>query len=251
MKRSFHGGMKRKVLVGITVALTGLMPVMAQAANKLIVKDSTGTTDKMVVTDAGYVGIGTNAPAVGLHIQGTTSAQVRAQTNLASSSAGGSIVMMHNNGSNTALPVAGDRIGAMYFGTQAIVPTTGLPGPYYGAGITVRADGPWQFDAVNTSTFYAPAYISIDTGSATAGRVERVKVSSGGNVGIGYFGTANPTQRLEVKGGVKINSTGTKPTCDSTVRGTIWVTQSTTTAADAVEVCSKDAGTTYSWKALY
>lgn len=243
--------MKRKIMLAVAASVVALLPVMAQAANKLIVKGTDGTTDKMVVTDTGYVGIGTNAPAVGLHIQGTVAAQVRAQTNLASSSAGGSIVLMHNNGSNTSLPVIGDRVGALYFGTQAIVPTTGLPGPYYGAGITVRADGPWQFDAVNTSTFYAPSYISIDTGSATGSRVERLKVSSDGNVGIGYFAAANPTQRLEVKGGVKINSVGTKPTCDSTVRGTIWVTQSTTTAADAVEVCSKDSGTTYSWKALY
>lgn len=243
--------MKRRIMLAVAASVVALIPVVAQAANKLIVKDSAGTNDKFVVTDNGYIGAGTNAPAVHVHAKGTGVAQLRAQTNMASASAGGSFVMMHNNGSTTALPVAGDRIGAMYFGTEAINPANQQPAAYYGAGVTIRADGPWKFDTVNPALLLAPSYISIDTGSTTAGRVERMKIASTGNVGIGSFGGANPTQRLEVKGGVKISSTGTKPTCDATVRGTFWVSQSATTDPDTVEVCSKDIGTVYSWKALY
>jgi len=241
--------MIKKLAIVLSVALV-CAPMGAMAANKLIVKDATGTIDKMVVTDSGFIGIGTNAPLVGLHAKGNsaTLSQFRAHFNAASANGGGSFVMMHNNGSSTALPLSGDRLGLMSFGTESIVPATGALGTYFGATITVRADGNWVNNATTTSL---PAYISLSTAAATGGAIERVKVASNGNVGIGYFNTANPTQRLEVKGGVKVNSTGTKPTCDATSRGTFWVTQSATTTADTAEVCTKDAGTAYSWKAIY
>jgi len=245
--------MKTRIAMCVmTLGLTAVAGLVQAAETRFAVQDAAGTTDKMVVQDTGYIGVGTNTPAVGVHVKGTAAAQMRAQTNMASGAAGGSFVMMHNNGSNTSLPILNDRIGAMYFGTEAINPSTGTPAPYYGAGITIRADGPWQFDSVNPALLLAPTYISIDTGSATAGRAERVKIASTGNVGIGTFGGANPTQKLEVKGGVRVNSTGAKPACDATSRGTFWVTQNVGATLDVVEVCVRlGADNNYLWKALF
>ena len=59
------------------------------------------------------------------------------------------------------------------------------------------------------------------------------------------------TTKIEVNGGIRLNTVTAKPTCDTTQRGTFWVTQGTAGVKDAVEVCAKDAGDTYAWRPLY
>jgi len=59
-----------------------------------------------------------------------------------------------------------------------------------------------------------------------------------------------PTAQLEVDGGMRLNTTVTKPTCDSTQRGTFWVTQAASGANDNVEVCRKDAADAYTWASM-
>ena len=76
---------------------------------------------------------------------------------------------------------------------------------------------------------------------------ERMRISSGGSVGIG---TTAPNRALEVNGGVRLNTATAKPVCNADARGTFWVTQGGAGAADAVEVCVKDALDAYSWKTL-
>lgn len=245
MKRSFHGGMKRKVLVGLTVALAGLTPVMAQAANKLIVKDSTGTTDKFVVTDTGSVGINISPPVYKFHLVGTgdpaSAACVIASpgraTGYATTDSGGFSFMRNNDVSiNNGLPQANDRLG--YFGF----------GSYIGTGYKWLATVQAFSEATATATS-EPTYITFSTTPAnTFNMAERMRINSVGNVGVG---TNAPGQKLEVNGGVKLNTSTTKPTCNSTVRGTIWFTRAATGAADTLEVCAKDATEAYAWKALF
>jgi hypothetical protein len=69
-----------------------------------------------------------------------------------------------------------------------------------------------------------------------------------GNVGIG---TTSPSAKLEINGGVRLNTATAKPTCDSTQRGIFWVTQGTAGVKDNVEVCAKDATDAYAWRTLY
>ena len=86
-----------------------------------------------------------------------------------------------------------------------------------------------------------------------------MRITSAGNVGVG---TPVPGQKLEVNGGIRLNPAVTpstpilpvKATCDSTVRGTIWLTQGSSVApftADALEVCVKDASNNYAWTKLF
>ena len=100
---------KGAIIVAAITAFVAASPTGVFAANKLIVQDSppqgVTPTNKFVVTDSGFIGSGTDAPAVALHAKGTPSgAQFRAHSNTASASAGASFVMLHNNGSVTALP---------------------------------------------------------------------------------------------------------------------------------------------------
>jgi len=75
-----------------------------------------------------------------------------------------------------------------------------------------------------------------------------IYIKSTGNVGIG---TTTPNQKLEVNGGMRLNTTVSKPTCDSSQRGTFWVTQGGAGVKDTVEVCAKDAGDAYAWRTIY
>ena len=64
--------LKKTFAVAAAVSLVCLSSVGAMAAQKLIVKDSTGTNDVFVVTDSGSIGIGTSAPAAAFHLVGTS-----------------------------------------------------------------------------------------------------------------------------------------------------------------------------------
>lgn len=56
--------------------------------------------------------------------------------------------------------------------------------------------------------------------------------------------------KIEVNGGVRLNTTTTKPLCDSTTRGTFWFMQDDITG-DSAEVCAKDASGSYNWRRLF
>jgi len=78
--------------------------------------------------------------------------------------------------------------------------------------------------------------------------VNNILYFSGSNVGIGVV---SPGQTLEVNGGLRVNTTATKPTCDSSQRGTFWVTQSGAGVQDSVQVCAKSAADAYAWRTIY
>lgn len=78
--------------------------------------------------------------------------------------------------------------------------------------------------------------------------VQYMAIKSTGNVG---FGTTTPTQRIEVNGGMRLNTVTAKPTCDTNARGTFWLTRSGTGVMDVLEVCVKDAAEAYVWKAVW
>lgn len=235
---------KSSMKIGILM-LACTLPSLVNAADRVKVKDANGNV-KFIVQDSGYVGSGTAVPSVAFHALGDTAGkcQFRAQSNVASQNVGGSFAMLHNNGSYSALPNSGDRIGSLGFGTISIHPVTGASGVYYGAGITSRAEDNWSHTLVDgIPVAKLPAYLSFETAS-TSSRVERMRLTGSGNLGIG---ATAPTQKLEVRGGVRINpGTVSRPTCDATSAGTIWYT-SGGTVAGTVSVCINTGSTTYAW----
>ena len=93
-------------------------------------------------------------------------------------------------------------------------------------------------------------YNAIGSGSntATIGNTSITSTLLNGNVGIG---TTSPTQKLEINGGMRLNTATAKPTCDAGIRGTLWYVQGGAGVADTVEACIKNAGDSYLWQTLY
>ncbi|MDP9249686.1 MAG: hypothetical protein M3M85_04240 [bacterium] len=85
--------------------------------------------------------------------------------------------------------------------------------------------------------------LNFETSSGT----QNMTMLSTGAVGIGTYG---PTQKLEVNGGMRLNTNTAKPACSSSVRGTFWVAKGGAGVADTVEVCSKDGADAYAWRTL-
>lgn len=85
------------------------------------------------------------------------------------------------------------------------------------------------------------------TNPGTTTRTEKFRITGDGNIGIGI---PAPTQKLELDGGVRLNTITTRPPCDANSRGTFWFTKGAATADDSVAVCSQIGGVMV-WKTLY
>lgn len=234
-----------KVKKSITL-LVGMMTItafsgIAQAAEtRFAVQDSTGTTDKMVVTDGGRIGINTSTPDTGINIKTNlvNDAKIRSQltTTVWYDSAGMEYFKQNPNGGTDQLPLNTDRLGNIVFGSTI----SGVA--KFAAGIFGSAGGNWSATSL-------PTFITFETTDVNStARMERMRVASNGNIGVGV--TA-PTQKIEVNGGIKYNASGLRPACDATTRGTTWFVKGVTNVADTFSVCAKDALENYSWKTLF
>jgi hypothetical protein len=223
-------------LVGVAlVSAAGL----AQAETRFAVQDPTGTMDKMVVTDKGFVGVGTT-PGYPIHVTVPFGAAMYFQSTgrpLGTASDSANLYLMRNNDAtiNGGLPRVSDRLGMLQFGSLV----TGV-GNVTSAGISSYAEtGNWTATSAPTNMIF------FTTPSNSTGAQERIRISSTGLVGVG---TNAPTQRLEVNGGLRLKTTAARPACDGNVRGTFWFVQGGTGAADTLEVCAKDTAGNFNWK---
>src|SRR3989339_887397 len=172
-------------------------------------------SEKMRITSAGYVGIGTTTPQQKLHVNGSILANgtINATTDLCIQ--GGACLSSAGTGSGTISGSGTSNYVPLWNGTSSINKSNIYQGASGNIGIgtvnpisrleinSAANGGPAGLNinfATRTNTEDSTSAINV-TGTLAKGTV--FKVEAGGNVGIG---TSSPQQKLDVVG--NINSTG-------------------------------------------
>lgn len=147
----------------------------------------------IVDRNTGFVGLGATPPsgASRLTIKGDNNlkSQLKAWQVLDTAAGGGGILLFHNRSSGA--PLAGDRLGYFFFGSDNAGANVN------GGGISAAADGAWTFGASHPTRF-----VFETTPAGSTARVERMRIDAAGNVGIGV----TPACKLDVDGPVRVKS---------------------------------------------
>jgi len=185
-------------IAALCVLVTMIAPYTVYGENMLEVTDASSTPFFMV-NDLGQVGIGTTPQQSQLYV---------AQSGMNTQVTRGIISAFHYDGTSAAvLQLKRSR------GTEA-APTALLSGdndgaiwatPYDGSGYQSTAAMIFNINGT-VSTGSVPTDISFITGSATASRGEKMRITSAGNVGIGI---SNPTNPLQMASGAYVTTGGT------------------------------------------
>lgn len=198
--KSFDRKLKRLLPFALILTLcTMLVASFAYSADKLVVKDGGGNT-KFLVTDTGQVGINTLSPTSQIETSMDGGANSDIRMRVASSGGGVPVYYGMRSGGSLSAPSATPTgkglfwLGAMgHDGTAWTTALTGLIGFY--------STENWTNTTMGTDMRF------FTTANGTNTRVERIRISDSGNIGIA---TTSPTQKLDVNGdGIRIRNSRT------------------------------------------
>ncbi|ACD95234.1 hypothetical protein [Trichlorobacter lovleyi] len=231
----------KTIMTGVAVLATLTLPLVAGAANKLVVNGTDGVTPVMTVTDTGWVGSGTSAPVSPFHAVSSGSVYQAAgllfqfqNTEVAPRSFVAPNFSLYRNNSGGALPNANDALGYFNFGSI-------ISGAYANRALIYgKAEKLW------TSATDSPSFLQFMTnpGGIAANR-EVMRLDSKGTA------TVNGGLRLYPYTGTGGGDVGTgttlpsKPACSASTQGTLWFTKSA--GADTLQICA-DGSTGLAWR---
>jgi hypothetical protein len=152
----------------------------------------TTNTERMRITPAGEVGIGTSSTTAALTVSAATTSVFQAINTATPSTSAGAGIVGYTDGTPTA---ADQRLGFYLFGSRG-----GVGGTYNSAGMQGFTSQAWTLGSAQGS------YLTFaTTPSNSATRAEAMRITSAGNVGIG---TTGPIYTLDVNGNGRFNNTG-------------------------------------------
>ncbi len=277
-KVSQNGGSYQDLLGG------GALP--GGSSGQTLRHDGTGwLANSLIFNNGTDVGIGTQAPGAALHVQpGLTTAaalKLRPQSTLSGYTLTFTLdntaaFIKHDSGSRDLRLGAGNRDditikgidGKVGIGTISPAATLDVAGNLQARILNVFGD----FPAISIQDFGndEPAVILLQSWSLQ-NRCPGVGNNSHicfyrtgslfnpfldidpatGNVGIGVGWPTLANARLEVAGGIRLNTTDAQSGCTASLRGTIWFRQGAAGAKDTLEVCAKNASDLYGWRTLW
>ena len=102
----------------------------------------------------------------------------------------------------------------------------------------------------DTGVFTSSGNLPLGTSGALWTPINGVINFSGSNVGVGS-GVTSPAEQLSVGGGVQLVSGSSAPTCNSTIRGTLWFYSPGGSTKDSLQLCAANASGTVGWQTVY
>jgi hypothetical protein len=207
---------------------------------KLAVKDSSGATKASIAADGTVTISKLNLPF------GSGTGRDIAVTNTAPADNSAALTFYPASGTNASPTMSVMPRGTGYASTiksqMYVYNTDRIADPTNWEALMLRAGGTdYKFVSYNAGTGI-PRPVNFQMGYGN----NVLSLAADSNVGIG---TTTPSQKLEVAGGIKISSSGTRPDCTSNIRGTFWFVNGDT-ADDTMSVCAKVGGS-FTWKPLW
>lgn len=109
---------------------------------------------------------------------------------------------------------------------------------------------------VSAATFDTGVYPSINGTEPLGGTgqtwssINGIINFNGNYVGVGS-GVLSPAEQLSVNGGVQLLYQSSTPSCNSTIRGTLWFVSPGGSTKDSLSLCAANASGTLGWQSIY
>lgn len=109
-----------------------------------------------------------------------------------------------------------------------------------------------RLDASTNNVFKIRTGDDLHYQVTSAGELRSYRYDGGTYIFInGEKQTITPSSgNIEIVGSLDLADPGTRPSCDSTKRGRIFVDEGGAGVADTVEICTKDAADAYAWRSV-